>query len=118
MQAARIAAGGENAHIVPRIYGRIGYDVPVAQSTSFKLKPYHATRADDEDSVVNVAHTYAETIGFSLMLILVVLWTTQVAALTIPVTAFLLVSLLVPPMPVPSPLRLPQSLPRRLSPLL
>ena len=38
MQAARIATGGKHAYIVPRTYGRAGYDVPVAQSTAFKLK--------------------------------------------------------------------------------
>jgi len=32
MQAARIATGGKDAHVVPRVYGRVGYDVPVAQS--------------------------------------------------------------------------------------
>ena len=28
MQAARIATGGKDAHVVPRVYGRVGYDVP------------------------------------------------------------------------------------------
>ena len=42
MQAASIATGGKDAHILPRVYGRVGYDVPVAQSTTFRLKPYHA----------------------------------------------------------------------------
>ena len=40
MQAARIATGGKDAHVVPRVYGRVGYDVPVAQSATFRLKPY------------------------------------------------------------------------------
>ena len=40
MQAARIATGGKDAHVVPRVYGRVGYDVPVAQSATFRLKQY------------------------------------------------------------------------------
>ena len=47
MQAARIATGGKDAHVVPRVYGRAGYDVPVAQSRTFRLKPYDAA-SDDE----------------------------------------------------------------------
>ena len=39
MQAARIATGGKDAHVVPRVYGRVGYDVPVAQSTTFMIQP-------------------------------------------------------------------------------
>ena len=35
MQAATIVTDGKDAHIVPRIYGRVGYDVPVAQSMTF-----------------------------------------------------------------------------------
>jgi hypothetical protein len=60
MQAARIATGGKDAHIVPRVYGRVGYDVPVAQSTTFRLKPYHAAGDEDDDSVVDEANAYAE----------------------------------------------------------
>ena len=48
------------AYIVPRAYGRVGYDVPVAQSTTFRLKPYHAASDDDDDSVVDEANAYAE----------------------------------------------------------
>jgi len=52
MQAARIATGGKDAHVVPRVYGRVGYDVPVAQSTTFRLKPYDTASDDDDASVV------------------------------------------------------------------
>ena len=41
-------------------YGRVGYDVPVAQSTTFRLKPYDASSDDDNDSVVDEANAYAE----------------------------------------------------------
>jgi hypothetical protein len=27
MQAARIATGGKDAHVVPRVYGRVGYEL-------------------------------------------------------------------------------------------
>ena len=40
LQAAKTATCGENVHVVPRVYGRVGYDVPVAQSTAFRLKTY------------------------------------------------------------------------------
>ena len=60
MQAASIATGGKDAHILPRVYGRVGYDVPVAQSTTFRLKPYHAASDNDVDSVVDEANAYAE----------------------------------------------------------
>ena len=47
MQAARIATGGKDAHVVPRVYGRVGYDVPVAQVNPGvnPLRPV-TTRAD------------------------------------------------------------------------
>merc|ERR1711967_10799 len=51
MQAARIATGGKDAHVVPRVYGRVGYDVPVAQSATFRLKPYDTASDDDDASV-------------------------------------------------------------------
>ena len=60
MQAARIATGGKDAHVVPRVYGRVGYDVPVAQSTTFRLKPYDTASDDDDASVVDEANAYAE----------------------------------------------------------
>ena len=60
MQAARIATGGKDAHVVPRVYGRVGYDVPVAQSATFRLKPYDTASDDDDASVVNEANAYAE----------------------------------------------------------
>ena len=60
MQAARIATGGKDAHVVPRVYGRVGYDVPVAQSTTFRLKPYDIASDDDDASVVDEANAYAE----------------------------------------------------------
>ena len=41
LQAAKTATGGKNVHVVPRVYGRVGYDVPVAQSTTFMLKHYY-----------------------------------------------------------------------------
>ena len=50
MRAARIATGGKDAHVVPRVYGRAGYDVPVAQSTTFRLKPYDTASGDDDAS--------------------------------------------------------------------
>ena len=60
MQAARIATGGKDAHVVPRVYGRVGYDVPVAQSATFRLKPYDTASDDDDASVVDEANAYAE----------------------------------------------------------
>lgn len=33
IRAARIATGGKDAHVLPRIYERVGCDVPVAQLT-------------------------------------------------------------------------------------
>ena len=55
MQAARIATGGKDAHVVPRVYGRVGYDVPVAQSTTttFRLKQHDTASDDDDASVVD-----------------------------------------------------------------
>ena len=60
MQAARIATVGKDAHVVPRVYGRAGYDVPVAQSATFRLKPYDTASDDDDASVVDEANAYAE----------------------------------------------------------
>ena len=60
MQAARIATGGKDAHVVPRVYGRVGYDVPVAQSATFRLKQYDTASDDDDASVVDEANAYAE----------------------------------------------------------
>ena len=60
MQAARIATGGKDAPVVPRVYGRVGYDVPVAQSATFRLKPYDTASDDDDASVVDEANAYAE----------------------------------------------------------
>ena len=54
------ATGGKDAHVVPRVYGRVGYDVPVAQSTTFRLKPYDTASDDDDASVVDEANAYAE----------------------------------------------------------
>ena len=45
---------------VPRVYGRVGYDVSVAQSTTFRLKPYDTASDDDDASVVDEANAYAE----------------------------------------------------------
>ena len=43
LQAERIATGGNNVHTVrPRDYGRLGYDVPVAQPTTYRLKGHQA----------------------------------------------------------------------------
>ena len=53
------------AYIVPRAYGRVGYDVPVAQSTTFRLKPYHAASDDDDDSVVDEAHDEANANAYA-----------------------------------------------------
>ena len=47
-------------HAVPRIYGRVGYDVPTAQSTTFRLKTYGTDSDDDKASVVDEANAYAE----------------------------------------------------------
>ena len=55
-----IATGGKDAHVVPRVYGRVGYDVPVAQSATFRLKPYDTASDDDDASVVDEANAYAE----------------------------------------------------------
>ena len=60
MQAARIATGGKDAHVVPRVYGRVGYDVPVAQSATFRLKQYDTASDDDDASVVDEDNAYAE----------------------------------------------------------
>ena len=40
--------------------GLAGYDVPVAQSTTFRLKPYDTASDDDDASVVDEANAYAE----------------------------------------------------------
>ena len=45
---------------MPRVYGRVGYDVPVAQSATFRLKPYDTASDDDDASVVDEANAYAE----------------------------------------------------------
>ena len=37
--------------IVPDLRG-VGYDVPVAQSKPFKLRPYHAASVVDDDTVI------------------------------------------------------------------
>ena len=58
--AAKTATGGKNVHVVPRIYGRVGYDVPTAQSTTFRLKAYGTDSDDDRASVVDEANAYAE----------------------------------------------------------
>ena len=58
--AAKTATGGKNVHAVPRIYGRVGYDVPTAQSTTFRLKAYGTDGDDDKASVVDEANAYAE----------------------------------------------------------
>merc|ERR1712046_563484 len=40
--------------------GRVGYDVPVAQSATFRLKQYDTASDDDDASVVDEANAYAE----------------------------------------------------------
>lgn len=50
----------------------------MAQSTTFKLKPYHAASVNDDDTVVDAANMYAEggRRGCSVLeQVLVVLWT-------------------------------------------
>jgi len=47
-------------HIKTRVYGRVGYDVPVAQSATFRLKPYDTASDDDDASVIDEANAYAE----------------------------------------------------------
>ena len=42
---------------MPRVYGRVGYDVPVAQSATFRLKPYDTASDDDDASVVDMRLT-------------------------------------------------------------
>ena len=46
LQADRIATGGKNVHTVVREYGRVGHDIPVAQSTNYSL----GTHSSDDDS--------------------------------------------------------------------
>ena len=59
LQADRIATGGKNVHTVVREYGRVGHDIPVAQSTNYSLE----THSFDDDSAPDLAHTSPD-IGF------------------------------------------------------
>ena len=56
----RSASGGKNAPFAPRAFGRLGYDTPVAQSTTFKLKLLHTddvnTIADEASSISGGDH--------------------------------------------------------------
>ena len=56
LQAERIATGGKNVHTVAREYGRFGYGVPVAQSTTYSLETHPSADVDDDDIVANVAN--------------------------------------------------------------
>ena len=51
----RSASSGKNAPFAPREFGRLGYDTPVAQPTTFKLKSLHTydvnTIADETSSI-------------------------------------------------------------------
>ena len=51
----RSASGGKNVPFAPRKFGRIGYDTPVAQPTTFRLKSHHTdgvnTIADETSSI-------------------------------------------------------------------
>ena len=115
MQAARIATGGKDAHVVPRVYGRVGYDVPVAQSATFRLKPYDTASDDDDASVVDEANAYAEGSVFRSQAGAIQVHL-QVAALMTQAAAISMIW--VPWITLPLPLRLPRRLPCRLSPLL
>ena len=52
LQADRITTNGKNVHTVVREYGRVGHDMPVAQSTNYSLEPH----SSDDDSAPNLAH--------------------------------------------------------------
>ena len=39
-----------------REYGRFGYDVPVAQSTTYSLETHPSADVDDDDIAANVAN--------------------------------------------------------------
>ena len=52
LQAERIATGGKNVHTVAREYGTFGYNVPVAQSTTYSLE----THPSDDDITTNMAN--------------------------------------------------------------
>ena len=46
----RSASSGKSAPSAPREFGRLGYDTPVAQPTTFQLKPPHTDDANNEAS--------------------------------------------------------------------
>ena len=52
----RSASGGKNAPFAPREFGRLGYDTPVAQPTTFKLKSLYTDDSNiiaDETSCIS-----------------------------------------------------------------
>ena len=46
----RSASSGKSAPSAPREFGRLGYDTPVAQPTTFQLKPPHTDDVNNETS--------------------------------------------------------------------
>ena len=46
----RSASSGKSAPSAPREFGRLGYDTPVAQPTTFHLKPLHTDDANNDAS--------------------------------------------------------------------
>merc|ERR1712146_132688 len=55
----RSASSGKSAPSAPREFGRLGYDTPVAQPTTFQLKPPHTDDVNNETSctLANLSHT-------------------------------------------------------------
>merc|ERR1711991_685931 len=46
----RSASSGKSAPSAPREFGRLGYDTPVAQPTTFHLEPLHTDDANNDSS--------------------------------------------------------------------
>ena len=80
----RSASGGKNIPFAPREYGRIGYDTPVAQPTTFRVKSHHTdgvnTIADETNSIFAGDYASHSHTGAGA------LWILQVAMLTAWVT--------------------------------
>ena len=97
-------SGGKNVPFAPREFGRIGYDTPVAQPTTFHLKPFHIDDANYDAccTLATLSHTDDDPGGDVILTIL------EVAP---PMTG-------APSVASPPLLRLSQRHLRRMSPLL
>ena len=69
MQAARIATGGKDARNASSALGIYGYEVPVARSTTYRLKSYLTN--DNDDPVVDEATPMPRAVCSVLKLVLV-----------------------------------------------